>query len=281
MSKRDDINVLYVPSQKLEVFCKIIFWINCILTVVNMCLSGLLLKISTVLQIALAITFFAVSLIDDGLYWYNAESERRKNSLQTAFGIRFSELETDGYYNNEISPSILKYAVNTFESNYFSKFIASKMLLRSAIKSLIAVIVLISVGWVIEDGSILLVMSQAIFSAYIVEDTVLLAIYAARLNKLYDNAYSMLITSGIQKYQQMPILLLYCVEYESIKCDPTIIGMLRMQPGFYPAYHMNKEKWVSILLCGPAADDEIKELIEFSYQLTSSRRNEPKRTKKQ
>lgn len=113
MSKRDDINVLYVPSQKLEVFCKIIFWINCILTVVNMCLSGLLLKISTVLQIALAITFFAVSLIDDGLYWYNAESERRKNSLQTAFGIRFSELETDGYYNNEISPSILKYAVNT------------------------------------------------------------------------------------------------------------------------------------------------------------------------
>lgn len=44
---------------------------------------------------------------------------------------------------------------------------------------------------------------------------------------------------------------------------------------------MNKEKWVSILLYGPAADDEIKELIEFSYQLTSSRKNEPKRTQKQ
>lgn len=87
------------------------------MTVVNMCLSGLLLKISTVLQIALAITFFAVSLIDDGLYWYNAESERRKNSLQTAFGIRFSELETDGYYNNEISPSILKYSCD-FETDF-------------------------------------------------------------------------------------------------------------------------------------------------------------------
>jgi predicted DNA-binding protein (MmcQ/YjbR family) len=71
------------------------------------------------------------------------------------------------------------------------------------------------------------------------------------------------------------------VDVLNVKCDPTIIGMLRMQPGFYPAYHMNKEKWVSILLCGPSADDEIKELIEFSYQLTSSRRNEPKRTKKQ
>ena len=71
------------------------------------------------------------------------------------------------------------------------------------------------------------------------------------------------------------------VDVLNVKCDPTIIGMLRMQPGFYPAYHMNKEKWVSILLCGPAADDEIKELIEFSYQLTSSRKNEPKRTPKQ
>jgi predicted DNA-binding protein (MmcQ/YjbR family) len=62
------------------------------------------------------------------------------------------------------------------------------------------------------------------------------------------------------------------VDVLNLKCDPTIIGMLRMQAGFYPAYHMNKEKWVSILLCGPVADDEIKELIEFSYQLTSSRR---------
>ena len=100
----NDLNVLYVPSQKLEVFCKIIFWINCILTVVNMCLSGLLLKISTVLQIALAITFFAVSLIDDGLYWYNAESERRKNSLQTAFGIRFSELVLAPGENRHFEP---------------------------------------------------------------------------------------------------------------------------------------------------------------------------------
>ena len=71
------------------------------------------------------------------------------------------------------------------------------------------------------------------------------------------------------------------VDVLNVKCDPTIIGMLRMQPGFYPAYHMNKEKWVSIPLCGPAADDEIKELIGFSFQLTSSRRNGQKRIKKQ
>ena len=62
------------------------------------------------------------------------------------------------------------------------------------------------------------------------------------------------------------------VEVLNLKCDPAIIGMLRLKPGFFPAYHMNKEKWVSILLCGPAADNEIKGLIEFSYQLTVSRK---------
>ena len=67
----------------------------------------------------------------------------------------------------------------------------------------------------------------------------------------------------------------------NFKCNPILIASLHGETGIFPAYHMNKEKWVSILLCGPSADDEIKELIEFSYQLTSSRRNEPKRTKKQ
>lgn len=240
MSKRDDINKLYVPSQKLGEFCKIVFWLNCALSVANMFLSGLLLEILTAFQIALSMAFVVASLIDDGLYWYNAESERRKNNFQTAFGIRFSELETDGYYNNNISPSVLKYAVNTFESNYFSKFIASKMLLKSAIKSLIAVIVLISAGWIIADRSILLIISQAIFSAYIVEDTVLLAIYTNRLNKLYDSIYSLLVTSGIHRSQQIPILLLYCVEYESIKAHYKV----RLDSKIFSRYnHGLSEKW--------------------------------------
>lgn len=61
------------------------------------------------------------------------------------------------------------------------------------------------------------------------------------------------------------------VDVLNVKCDPSVIGMLRMQPGFYPAYHMNKEHWVSILLCGPASDDDIKELIDLSYHMTGKR----------
>lgn len=58
------------------------------------------------------------------------------------------------------------------------------------------------------------------------------------------------------------------VDIINVKCDPVLIGSLRMQQGFHPAYHMNKEKWVTIRLDGSVAMAEITELIGLSYDLT-------------
>ena len=64
------------------------------------------------------------------------------------------------------------------------------------------------------------------------------------------------------------------VDVLNLKCDPALVGSLRMQPGFYPAYHMNKENWISVLLDGPTSDEEITELLALSYQMTDSRRKQ-------
>ena len=48
------------------------------------------------------------------------------------------------------------------------------------------------------------------------------------------------------------------VDVLNIKCDPMMIGSL----------HMNKENWISILLDGTVSADEIKPLLELSYELT-------------
>lgn len=58
------------------------------------------------------------------------------------------------------------------------------------------------------------------------------------------------------------------VDVLNIKCDPLLIGSLRMKPGFFPAYHMNKDKWVSIIMDGTVPSEEILDLIKLSYQLT-------------
>ena len=39
--------------------------------------------------------------------------------------------------------------------------------------------------------------------------------------------------------------------------------------GFHPAYHMNKDKWLTVRLDGAHPDDEVKGLIDLSYELTA------------
>lgn len=62
------------------------------------------------------------------------------------------------------------------------------------------------------------------------------------------------------------------VDVLNVKCDPAMIGFLRIQPGFHPAYHMNKENWISIRLDGSAPEAEIKNMIDVSYAMTAPKR---------
>ena len=50
-----------------------------------------------------------------------------------------------------------------------------------------------------------------------------------------------------------------------------LTGSLLTQPGFVPAYHMNKTHWISVILDGSLSDAEILPLIDDSYALTLPR----------
>ena len=56
----------------------------------------------------------------------------------------------------------------------------------------------------------------------------------------------------------------------NFKCDPVLIGSLRMENGFFPAYHMNKDSWITVALDGTVDDEKIKALADMSYELTST-----------
>ena len=58
------------------------------------------------------------------------------------------------------------------------------------------------------------------------------------------------------------------VEILNLKCGPLLSGSLRHEPGVLPAYHMNKEHWVSILLCSPFPPETIRSLMDLSFDLT-------------
>ena len=57
----------------------------------------------------------------------------------------------------------------------------------------------------------------------------------------------------------------------NVKCDPMLMGSLRGKPGFLPAYHMNKDKWITILLDGSAGREEITALMDMSFRMTETK----------
>ena len=59
------------------------------------------------------------------------------------------------------------------------------------------------------------------------------------------------------------------IDIVNLKCDPLLVGSLRSEPGLFPAYHMNKDKWISVALDGSADDEQIKMLLDMSFDLTA------------
>lgn len=58
------------------------------------------------------------------------------------------------------------------------------------------------------------------------------------------------------------------IDIINLKCDPEISPYLRTRTGIYPAYHMNKEHWITVILNGLVPLEELYPLIDASFELT-------------
>lgn len=58
------------------------------------------------------------------------------------------------------------------------------------------------------------------------------------------------------------------VDIINLKGDPEFNSLLRSQQGILPAYHMNKEHWITIVLDSSFPKGKIYDLINWSYNLT-------------
>ena len=58
------------------------------------------------------------------------------------------------------------------------------------------------------------------------------------------------------------------IDIVNMKCDPLLIGSFRGLPGLFPAYHMNRENWITAALDGNVPAETIELLLDVSYELT-------------
>lgn len=65
----------------------------------------------------------------------------------------------------------------------------------------------------------------------------------------------------------------------NVKCDPLMLGSMLMQQGFFPAYHMSKQSWITILLDGSVPADRVCAALQMSHALVSGGSGGKARTK--
>ena len=62
------------------------------------------------------------------------------------------------------------------------------------------------------------------------------------------------------------------IDVVNLKCETVLIGSLLAGSGIYPAYHMNKDHWITAALDGSAGDERIGMLLDLSFSLTAPKR---------
>ena len=58
------------------------------------------------------------------------------------------------------------------------------------------------------------------------------------------------------------------IDIVNFKCDKVMVGSALGNKGFYPAYHMNKENWITVALDESVPDEKLRMLVDMSYELT-------------
>lgn len=81
-------------------------------------------------------------------------------------------------------------------------------------------------------------------------------------------------TEVIRHKENKKIFILFCSPDErssiNLKCEPGEAEFLRsVYKEVIPGYHMNKTHWNTVYLDGDIPDEEIKSMINMSYELTN------------
>lgn len=217
MSKHDGATEGYKASGRIASCLTFIFWINVLVCIFSLLFPDCARNFVSIVQIILPILYCLLSFIDDNFFWYPAEKQRRLLWFSDGYNKDFCQETTIGYFNNQYPNSLLRLAVNSFESAFFTKKIAQKMFLASIVKSLIVVFVLFAVFLSRCNYTFVLIVAQAIFSGTLLIKFAKQFCFYWRIKNVYDIFFNNFITQGIVKKNQAPVILANMFEYECLK----------------------------------------------------------------
>lgn len=194
---------------------------------------------------AIMIGYWLLTLIAKFLF-KEAEKYKRDDLIDNSFGSKYSNDNTEGYYNNEDSQYGMKrLALNTYESSFHTENTLSKMLYRLSIKVLI-----ISVPFVIsifsQDGSgVVRLLFKISIPLMLITELALTLSYYYSVKNINERFKIELLKIGknklkIKDYSSLliPIMRYYCVKsWANINLSETIFNKYN---------ESISEKWIAI-----------------------------------
>jgi predicted DNA-binding protein (MmcQ/YjbR family) len=71
-------------------------------------------------------------------------------------------------------------------------------------------------------------------------------------------------------YKKLGVMKEGTADFINLKLGAVMAGSVRDERGIFPAYHMAKGQWVSVLLDGTVSQETILALLDISYELTKN-----------
>jgi hypothetical protein len=203
----------------------VIFWIIFFLSVIPVLIKFLNIQInlddlvSTINIVSISL-FFVLEIIVEYIMIPLADSKRRDDFIDNAFGSTFSPAPSVGYYDtDEIQIGIYKAACNLFENSYFTFSLAKAVTVKKIVlPALVLVSIMVFAYYGFKQVPFALSLLQALFSATLLGDLIKHIILLTRLNSIHDAWINLFqhpdLKSNILKYQ--PHIYRYWLQYEAL-----------------------------------------------------------------
>jgi hypothetical protein len=183
---------------KIKVAIMTLFWVIFALSILPVFFKSYLDKVDgddiiNVLNIVCLSLFFILDTTVDFVLTPMADSTRRDDFIDNAFGSTFATHPSVGYYtNNSLSQGIYKAAVNLFENCFFTYSLTKSIIHKRIIATSLILLLVGACSWFgFRQVPFALSLLQVLFSAKLLGAVVKQCILLTRLDHILDNLISL------------------------------------------------------------------------------------------
>lgn len=237
-TKVDEVTEYYKPIEKLESACGWLFWLCALLSLIVPYSSSfpyaILKDAANPVFLGLVLLNLILSLYLKFVLIPKADYERRKQLFSDSFGVSISTEKTQGYYNNELPPSLLRLGANTFENSYFGKEVCAEMAKEERKKVLIYFVIwIIAISFRNTEISLVVCLTQLLFSEEMLIRLITVEKLRSDIESVYNDFYSLFLNridslenKGIAQIMNLFSRYECCKAFASIKQSTEIFNKL-------------------------------------------------------